>query len=400
MKRFLVVPALLLVVAAVAAAGASPKAPARKPVVASTSIGLTAGLFLADPVTLKPLGGRRLSIPFDWSAYSRSPDGLRLALARPFGGVAFVRVNKLQPAGEVALGRVDVALLGWLSSRTLLVKAGVSVAAIDAVTPRVLWRRTLGGQLMDSARAGSRAVLLVGPQNGAGPARVVVVGAGGSTRTTVVDRVYAGSESVGAALPLTRSPGIAVDGTANRAWVVGAGEPLAEVDLSAMTVAYAETRSLAKLLPGPTRSAVALSGGTIAVAGSDATATMDSAGLLHETVTPSGLTIVDTRTGAARVIQADASSVLRAGTALLASGVAWDTASPAAKGSGLTVYALDGTLRARLFGAAPISELHVQAGLAYVSLPDRNGHVAVVDTATGRVLKELYRPTLRVLAGD
>lgn len=400
MKRLAVL-AALLVAAAIAAAGASPKTSVRKPVVASTSIGLTAGLFLADPVTLKPLGGRRLSIPFDWSAYSRSPDGLRLALARPFGGVAFVRLNKLQPAGQVALGRVDVQLLRWLNARTLLVRAGGSLVAIDAQTPRVLWRVALGGQLVDWASAGLGTVFLVGPQDGrAAPAQVSVLGTGGMLRTAVVERIYAGSESNGAALPIARMPGIAVDASGARAWVVGAGEPLAEVDLSALTVAYADTRTLAKVMPGPTRHAVALGAGMLAVAGSDATATMDSAGLLHETVTPSGLTIVDTRTGAARVIQTDASSVLRAGRSLLASGVAWDTAAPASKGSGLTVYALDGTLRARLFGAAPINEVHVQAGLAYVSLPDRNGHVAVVDTATGRVLKELYRPTLRVLAGD
>jgi hypothetical protein len=400
MKRLLVL-AALLVAAAVSATGAAPKTPVRKPVVASTSIGLTAGLFLADPVTLKPLGGQRLSIPFDWSAYSRSPDGLRLALARPFGGVAFVRLDTVQRAGQVELGRVDVQLLCWLTSRTLLVRAGGSLVAIDARTPRITWRRALGGQLIDWARAGSRTVFLVGPQDGrAAPAQVSVLGARGTLRTTVVERIYAGSESSGGALSIARVPGIAVDASGDRAWVVGAGEPVAEVDLSALTVAYADTRTLAKVLPGPTRHAVALGGGMLAVAGTDATVTMDSAGMLHETVTPSGLTIVDTRSGAARAIQPDASSVLRAGSSLLASGVAWDTAAPAPKGSGLTVYALDGTLRARLFGAAPISDVHVQAGLAYVSLPDRNGHVAVVDTATGRVLKQLYRPTLRVLADD
>jgi hypothetical protein len=135
------------------------------------------------------------------------------------------------------------------------------------------------------------------------------------------------------------------------------------------------------------------------VAGSDATATIDAAGLLHETITPSGLSLVDTRTGASRAVQADASEVLAAGGSVLAFGTGWDTAAPAPRGSGLSVYDRDGTLRDRLFGAAPISEVHVQAGLAYVTLPDRNGHVAVVAASTGRVLRTLYRPTLRVLAG-
>src|SRR5690349_10367002 len=144
MKRLTLVTALV-VAAAVVAGSASPKSAPRAPVVASTSIGLSAGLFLVDPVTLKAVGRHRLSLPFDWSDYSRSPDGSRVALVPPLGTVAFARLETMRLSGTISFGRVDVQLLGWISSRTLVVRVGSSVAAIDARTPRVLWRHPLGG---------------------------------------------------------------------------------------------------------------------------------------------------------------------------------------------------------------------------------------------------------------
>jgi hypothetical protein len=46
-----------------------------------------------------------------------------------------------------------------------------------------------------------------------------------------------------------------------------------------------------------------------------------------------------------------------------------------------------------------VSDVKAQSGLAYVSLPDRTGHIAVLDPAAARVLRTINRPTLQVLAG-
>ncbi len=365
----------------------------RKPVVATTSIGLSARLFLADPVTLKQLGRRSLTMPFDWAYHLRSPDGTLLALDRPTGRIQFVRLDTLRLAGSVGFGRLEVRPLMWLSGRILLAQAGASVAGIDGRTAKVLWRKALSGTLLDVAPDGARAVLLIGAGQTLAPARVGLIGAGGSLRTTVVDRVYAGWEAA-----RIRSPGLAVDELANRAWVVGADEPVAEIDLSAMTVGYTVSRPLAKVAPGPTRHALSLGAGRLAVVGTDGSITRDAFGnVTRETLTPSGLVLVDTGSGAARMVQRDAAAAVMTGGSLFAFGTGWDTATSDASGAGVTVYALDGTQRAHLFGTTPITEVQTQAGLAYVTLPDRLGHIAVVDGATGSVLRTVSRPTLRVL---
>jgi hypothetical protein len=390
-KRLLVL-AALLVAAAIGATGAAPKTGGHDSVVATTSVGLSARMFLADAMTLKQVSKRSLTIPFDWTYHLRSPDGSLLALDRR-GRIEFVRLDTLRSAGSVNLGRVQVRPLMWLLNRTLLVQAGNSIAAIDPKTVKVLWRKPLGGTLLDAALCGTRGVLLIGSGSTAAPARVALVGARGSFRTAVIERVYAGSES-----GQSRSPGLAVDLGANRAWVVGADEPIAEVDLSGMTVGYTVSRPLAKVAPGPTRHALALGDGRLAVVGTDGQITRDASGnVTRETLTPSGLVLVDTGGGAARMIQPDAADAVLAGGSVLTFGAGWDTTKPAPTGAGVTVWGVDGTLRAHLFGAMPIYEVQSYGGLAYVTLSDRSGHIAVVDGATGKVLRIVSRPTLRVL---
>ena len=72
----------------------------------------------------------------------------------------------------------------------------------------------------------------------------------------------------------------------------------------------------------------------------------------------------------------------------MAFGVGYGSGVPTRQtGSGVTVYGLDGTLRAHFFGTTPVRDVRAQGGLAYVSLPDRSGHIAVIDPAAGRVLR-------------
>ena len=113
----------------------------------------------------------------------------------------------------------------------------------------------------------------------------------------------------------------------NRAYVIGAGEPFAEVDLAAMTVAYhgagAGSRSLAKAVNGPERTATWLGNGLIAVTGSDAHSVVgakDGQSFEHVWWTPAGLTLVDTKDWSSRLIDPNATSVEVANGLLLATG--------------------------------------------------------------------------------
>ena len=79
-------------------------------------------------------------------------------------------------------------------------------------------------------------MLLLGRPASIGPARVAVVDAGGRVRTVSLPGIAAGFQEpadwdkVGASSRRAQ-PGLAVDPDGRRAFVVGAGDPLAVVDL-------------------------------------------------------------------------------------------------------------------------------------------------------------------------
>src|SRR5262249_61846361 len=126
-----------------------PKTPARKPVAATTSVGLSARLFLADPLSLEQLGTRSLTMPFDWAHQLRSPDGTLLALDRPTGRIQFVRLDTLRFTGSVRFRRLLGPPLMWPSNPTLLAQAGTPVAGLDARAAEGLRRKALGGPPVD-----------------------------------------------------------------------------------------------------------------------------------------------------------------------------------------------------------------------------------------------------------
>lgn len=82
-------------------------------------------------------------------------------------------------------------------------------------------------------------------------------------------------------------------------------------------------------------------------------------------------------------------------------GRAYDSSSNsfpnAGRGSGLTIYGLDGTRRAHLFGRRPINSVEAHGGLAYVWLPARNGRVVVLDPSSRRLLASVTRPSVVLL---
>jgi hypothetical protein len=386
-------------------AGEHSAAAQRKPILATTTMGLTPRLFLADPVSLRARAGRSLAVEFTWTDFSRSPDGSLLVLSQQSRGYSaelrFIRVGAMRFTGTMRFSAQYVRALGWFSSRRLLAVVDSSLLGIDVTTRKVVWQRPLAGTVLAAARRSNRLVLLVAP-DAMGSATVLAVDANGSVKSVAVDRVLAGfgheSSSPGS-IGTMREPGLAVDPVGNRAYVVGAGEPIAQVDLSAMNVAYqGGSRTFAKVIPGPQRQAIWLGNGMLAVTGTDRSMSTDAIGQLHETIKPSGLYIVDTRTGSARLLQADAAAASVVGRSLLAYGTGFDSASAGPTGSGVTVYSLDGTPRLHLFGRTPVSDVKTQSGLAYVTLPDRSGHIVVLDVDAGRVLATVTKPTLTLFA--
>lgn len=376
----------------------------RKPLLATIGSGPTSQLFFADPVSLQRVGTRSLRIGFNWGDFSLSPDGSLLALSpNDAPELRFVRLDRLRFVGSMTFPRGYVDLLAWPSPRTLLglvETAPRRVLAIDPSARKVLWKRSIRGAVLDVERSREGIVMLVAPAERIGRASIVTIGIDGSLRSVALARVSAGSErdQSSADVVETRLPGLAVDRDSSRAYVVGEGHPVAQVDLTSMRVTYhGGSRWLAKAVSGPQRQVIWLGNGKLAVVGSEWGVRTDQQGNVRQTITPSGLLLVDTRTWTTRLLHADATTATLIGGSLLAYDSSSNSAPNAGRGSGLTIYGLDGTRRAHLFGRRPINSVEAHGGLAYVWLPDRTGHVVVVDPKSRRILASVTRPSIALL---
>lgn len=350
-------------------------------VLAIVGTGSSARLGYVDPASLQLVGRSTQVGYYSWPA-ARSPDGSQLALARNNpGGIRIVDLRRMRTVR--AFKEPDgVSALAWVAPRRILVLSeGLPVLAVDPVSGRRLWWHDLATFPEAVARSAGGFVLLSPPddyEDVIGPSTLTTVSPGGVVRSVVLDRIVTGNHVPGSDNPegSQRIAGLAVDAAGNRAFVVGAGEPIAEVDLGTLAVSYhGGTRTITKLLDGPFRSATWLPNGTIAVTGYDGHVGRDSG----ETETPAGLTIVDPATWTSRAVDADATSVALIDDMLVSYSWFADT--------GLSLYGLDGTPRGRALSGWTVQYLQTGGGTAFATASDGNGEqLAVVDLASGRVL--------------
>jgi hypothetical protein len=284
-----------------------------------------------------------------------------------------------------------------------------TVVGVDAVRRRVVWRRALGGSLQAGERFRRSLVLVLGPPGRAvGPSRLVVVGPGGGVRSVPLSEIRSGlGGNGGRGVSREWNPGLALDPSAARAFVVQAGAPVAEVGLRTLRVRYhtlSERISLltAKAIEGPRRKALWLGHGLLAVIGVDGHALADSAGAEAQWETPAGLKLVDTRRWTARTVDARATDAVVVSGTLLAWSLLWDSRSGAFAGSGLTGYALDGARRFHLFGDDPISVVQPLGHRILVGAASGSRLFRLATLLDGRTGRELRRVPFQVtlLAGD
>jgi hypothetical protein len=230
-----------------------------------------------------------------------------------------------------------------------------------------------------------------------GPTTLTTVDAAGTVRSVVLDRILTGFVEPDASdgsnpLGSHREAGLAIDAGGNHAFVVGAGEPIAEVELATLAVTYhGGSRTLAKALDGRVREAAWLPNGMIAVTGYDGRVSTDVQGNLSESETPAGLTLVDTRTWTARTVDAAASSFAVSGDLLVS--YCWFA------GAGLGFYGLDGSARFRAF-QGPVQDVQLGAGMAYVGVSVEHGwRLEIVDTASGQVVNSVSGANFAVVSG-
>jgi hypothetical protein len=386
------------------------------------------GLVRVDPQTLRPLPGRRVPLAAHTFGWSFSPDSSKLAIGTDGSAeVRIVDLRRWRVLGDVKIGvarRRSVLATAWAgSSRVLAVVVSpgccglgdTTVAAIDAQRQRLLWQRRLGGSLQDGQRFRRSLVLVLGPRGRMlGPSRLALVGPDGRVRFAPLAEIRSGVH--GSSTRNGRgfitdiwNPGSAVDAAGARTFVVQAGAPIAEVDLRTLRVRYhtlsqpisllgrlhdwLEPKAEAKAGEGPTRRALWLGQGRLAVTGTDEHASADASGNERQWETAAGLKLIDTHRWTIRTIDSDATWAVRVGGTLVTSSLLWDSRPGRFTGSGLTGYTLDGRRTFHRYGDDPISGTQplgtrLLVGGAAGSRIFRLG--ALLDARTGRELGRVH----------
>jgi hypothetical protein len=366
-----------------------------------------------DPRTLRPLPGGRLRLAGTWPMMAVAPDRSIAVLGSEAGDLTVVDLLRLRRLGTVPTDVPGYAAFGWSwvrPSRLLLIgsiqEAVTEVLAVDVSARRVVRQQRFGGVVQGYARLPHGLALLVTPANAIGRARLVVSDANAGLRTVTLAEINAGFKQLddtdGSGPRMEQAvPGIAADPAGRRIYVVPGGGPLAEVELASLQVTYHRLGrsesplqrlarwwappAEAKVISGPSRNALWLGDGQLAVTGYDGSAKG------HHMEIPSGLELIDTANWTVRQVDQHSSSALLAAGRLLTFGTAFGTGQDGAnQGYGLTLYGPGDRQPVHQFGAKQVSWVQVNGDLAYVQLMDANlgdmeGYV-VVDLRSGRVL--------------
>ena len=394
------------------------------------------GVVRVHPRTLRALPGRRVPLAAHTFGWSFSPDGSKLALGSDGSAeVGIVDLRSWRVVGDVKVRvarRGSVVGTAWAGPARVLaavVSPGccglgeTTVAGIDAGRSRRLWQRRLGGSLQAGERFRRSLVLVLGPRGRSiGPSRLVVVNPNGRLRSVILPDISSGSDVTRGSDParfLVRAwnPGLAIDPSGARAFVVQAGAPVVEIDLRTLRVRshalsapisvlgrlrnWLEPRAEAKAQEGPNRQALWLGRGLLAVTGWDSHASVDNRGQA-QWETPAGLKLIDTRRWSVRTLDRGTSRITIAAGTLLGYGVLFDSRTQKLYGNGLTGYALDGGRRFHLYDDDPISvvervDQRIIVGGAAGSRSFRRG--ALLDARSGRELRRV-RFDVSVLVGD
>jgi hypothetical protein len=366
-----------------------------------------------DPRSLRPVAGKRVALEGHGGPWAFSPDGSLIA----FGGERSVRLvdaKRMRVVTDIETAP-GIGAAAWPEARRILVvagfeweRSGMQLEFIDPVARRTIARTHVDGRLADSTETPDGLVVLLAPRRGIGPARLVVFPADGEVRSVPLSRIEAGwrSEPVTEEVSVDyyRTPGVAFDPEQARAYVVGATNVVAEIDIETMTVRYhvlhrersLERRLLEWLDPaaaakgasdGSLRRALWLGNGRLAVYGWDDHAAPDGG---EQTTTPADVSLVDTADWSIRVLVEGASEADVAGDTLLAYAYAFGAGGG---GIGLHGLTLDGERRFHVLDDDPVAGLTVVGRHAYVALETGWCELAVIDVKAGRVVRQLEEYT-------
>jgi hypothetical protein len=355
-------------------------------------------LLRLDRRTLAPVRGRRVVLGENPGAWALSPDGRRLAIGSDRAlGLRIVDLRRMRKIADVQTRNGLILIAAWLTPNRIVGVEETGLFVVDPVERRLLRSGSLAGYPVGAERVGNALVLLLSPVDEVGTARLAVVDAEGNVRTVVLDRILAGSRiPVGepdAPVGEAWRPGLAVDALGGRAFVVGGGAPIAEVDLANLAVSYHDLARPASLLgrlrnwlepearakgpvAGSWRTARWLGGDKLAFTGEDGRAL----GGGKVDVTAAGLTLVNTSSWSAETLEERANGIAFAAGTLMATRQGFEVG----RGIGLLGFDRDGSRRFHLLGDAPLAIVGTLDDRVFV---DGERKVRAADLRRGRLVR-------------
>jgi hypothetical protein len=354
-----------------------------------------------DPHTLRPVSpGLRTFL--DGFGGTFSPDGRLFAYGNGFDGRALVQlidVQRWSTRAMLNLGGDGPVALAWPTQDRLIAVTGESfgrqrLLVLAAPGGQVLARRSFRGRRLADAATPLGLVMLVAPDRGMGPARILYAGVDGDLRTIEVARIRAGGNEGRRRGGRFRAPGLTVDPAAGAAYLVAAGPMLiARIDLASGAVEYQELDAV-----GPAGPAVAAKGnvaawlryaswlgdGRIAVTGHYEPPFRP--GRRPQPPRPFGVRLIDTRDWTIRTLHPDAMLIHRAGGRLLANGTVWRAGGQPETNTGLVAFDVQGRRVFTRFRGEDVTVLGSHGRLVYVWVrPTRMLHV--LDLRSGDSLR-------------
>jgi hypothetical protein len=372
--------------------------------------------------TLRARPAPRIPLPtgvYGWS-WDSSPSCGAVALGGQRGRVVVVDLERGRRVGTLSLGgRWAVSQVAWPRPDRLIGLTGSfeapRVVTVSVPAGRVIASRRISGRPWAVEVTSLGILVLAAPAERIGSATLVLANPDGGLLRVPLPGIRAGFDEVNPRRLLGRQiiPGLAVDETAGRAYVVAANEPLlAEVDLANGAVTYHEVHTgggSAEAAPvaakglayGAYRTARWVGDGTIAVAGEVTRTRRDwrraaRKGLPVTRTDPYGLRLIRTADWTAITLNPLFQSFTLAGGLLL--GMNSDPLSLAgAKPTGLVAYASDGRRRFTRFRGEARGWLRAVAW-PYAYVRDlRPRRTYVVDLRSGRTVGEAGRKRPPVL---
>jgi hypothetical protein len=354
-------------------------------------------LFRLNPRTLRQVGSpiRTFSGGSDLKV---SPDGSRLAFADPWhggarrgAGIHFVDLAGWRSTGVARLGRHAWFTLGWAGADRVVAITGEHPERerfiwVDANTRKVVARRTFSGWTANSVPVPGGLAVAVGPSNGTGPLRILVLDPNGGVRTIGVDGIRAGADYRDRGGEVL-TPAVTVDPGTGRLFVVAARALLvAEVELATGTVTYHSLGASASKGDNAVwwRHAEWAGDGRIAVTGDHWPRPRRR---VFDGPVPFGLRLIDTSDWSIETLHAQTDAMHVADGAVLAAGTRYIRAGRS-ESYGLQAFDTSGRRLFTRFRGERVVLLGSRGGLGYAWVR-RTRRAHVIDLAGGRTLSTI-----------